>query len=42
MLEAGCSVVFEAPKLRPRTHHFLVEIVTEDGLPKGVLNVVQC
>lgn len=37
----GCTVVFKASELCPRTHHFLCEAWTEAGLPRGVLNVLQ-
>jgi acyl-CoA reductase-like NAD-dependent aldehyde dehydrogenase len=37
----GCTVVFKASELSPRTHHALLEMFEEAGLPKGVLNVVQ-
>ncbi|KAH8892189.1 aldehyde dehydrogenase [Thozetella sp. PMI_491] len=37
----GCTVVFKASELCPRTHHFLAQAWTEAGLPKGVLNVIQ-
>ena len=42
MLAAGCTVVFKASEHCPRTHHLLVEVFEEAGLPKGVLNVLQC
>lgn len=38
---AGCTVVFKASELSPKTHHLLVEIFKEAGLPDGVINVVQ-
>lgn len=38
---AGCSVVFKASELCPKTHHMLVEIFHEAGLPTGVINVLQ-
>ena len=37
----GCTVVFKASELCPRTHHALLEMFEEAGLPTGVLNVVQ-
>ncbi|KAK5044556.1 hypothetical protein LTR84_010680 [Exophiala bonariae] len=42
ILGAGCSVVFKASELCPRTHHLLVELWIEAGVPPGVINVVQC
>lgn len=41
ILAAGCSVIFKASELCPRTHHWLTEAYTEAGLPPGVLNVIQ-
>ncbi|KAL4732968.1 ALDH-like protein [Aspergillus similis] len=38
---AGCTVVFKASELSPKTHHLLVEIFKEAGLPHGVVNVIQ-
>lgn len=40
-IAVGCTVVFKASELCPRTHHFLCQAWTEAGLPKGVLNVLQ-
>ncbi|CAM1503360.1 Fc.00g081360.m01.CDS01 [Cosmosporella sp. VM-42] len=40
-IAVGCTVVFKASELCPRTHHFLSEAWIEAGLPKGVLNVLQ-
>lgn len=37
----GCSVVFKASELCPRTHHKIREIFAEAGLPNGLLNVIQ-
>jgi acyl-CoA reductase-like NAD-dependent aldehyde dehydrogenase len=42
ILGAGCTVVFKASELCPRTHHLLVELWIEAGLPSEVINVVQC
>ena len=42
MLGAGCAVVFKASEHCPRTHNLLVQVFEEAGLPKGVLNVLQC
>lgn len=41
ILGAGCTVIVKASELCPRTHHFLVEIFTDAGVPAGVLNMVQ-
>ncbi|OCT50234.1 Vanillin dehydrogenase [Cladophialophora carrionii] len=38
---AGCTVVFKASELCPKTHHMLVSILGEAGLPDGVVNVIQ-
>ena len=38
---AGCTVVFKASELCPKTHHTLVAIFQKAGLPEGVINVVQ-
>lgn len=38
---AGCTVVFKASELCPKTHHLLAKIFTEAGLPDGVVNVIQ-
>lgn len=40
-LLAGCSVVFKASEMSPRTHHALVQIFHDAGVPPGVLNAVQ-
>lgn len=40
-LLAGCSVVFKASEMSPRTHHALVQIFHDAGIPAGVLNAVQ-
>ena len=41
ILAAGCSVVFKASELSPRTHHFLLEMYMEAGVPPDVINVIQ-
>ncbi|ETN45315.1 uncharacterized protein HMPREF1541_09146 [Cyphellophora europaea CBS 101466] len=41
-LAVGCTVILKASEQSPRTHHFLAGLFWEAGLPKGVLNVVQC
>ena len=40
-LAAGCSVVFKASELSPRTHHGVVEAFLAAGYPQGVLNQLQ-
>lgn len=40
-IAAGCSVVFKASELAPRTHFAIVEAFLEAGLPPGVLNQLQ-
>jgi acyl-CoA reductase-like NAD-dependent aldehyde dehydrogenase len=38
---AGCTVVFKASELCPRTHHAIVAAFTDAGLPAGCLNQLQ-
>lgn len=38
---AGCTVVLKASELSPRTHHAIVQMFTEAGVPPGVLNQIQ-
>jgi len=40
-IAAGCTVVFKASELCPRTHFAITEAFTQAGLPKGVLNQIQ-
>ncbi|EXJ70570.1 uncharacterized protein A1O5_06640 [Cladophialophora psammophila CBS 110553] len=40
-LAAGCTVVFKASELSPRTHHLVAKMFIDAGLPAGALNVVQ-
>lgn len=40
-LAAGCTVVFKASELCPRTHHGVVEAFLAAGFPTGVLNQIQ-
>lgn len=40
-IAVGCTVVFKASELCPKTHHCLREAWEEAGIPKGVLNVIQ-
>lgn len=40
-MAAGCTVVFKASELCPKTHHTLVAIFEKAGLPVGVINVLQ-
>ncbi|KAI1464104.1 aldehyde dehydrogenase [Daldinia caldariorum] len=39
-IAAGCTVVFKGSELSPRSHHAIVSILYEAGLPKGVLNYI--
>jgi succinate-semialdehyde dehydrogenase/glutarate-semialdehyde dehydrogenase len=39
-LAAGCTVVIKPPELTPLTTLYFVQILTEAGLPPGVVNVV--
>ena len=41
MLAAGCTVVFKASELCPKTHHFIAETFADVGVPCGALNVLQ-
>lgn len=41
IIGAGCTVVFKASELSPKTHHMLVEAFLEAGVPSGVINVIQ-
>ncbi|KAE9372002.1 ALDH-like protein [Stipitochalara longipes BDJ] len=41
IMGAGCSVVFKASELSPKTHHMLAEAFIEAGVPSGVINVIQ-
>ncbi|KAF2654685.1 aldehyde dehydrogenase [Lophiostoma macrostomum CBS 122681] len=40
-IAAGCTVVFKASELSPRTHFAITEAFTEAGAPPGVLNQIQ-
>ena len=40
-IAVGCTVVFKASELCPKTHYCICEAWTEAGLPNGVLNVIQ-
>jgi acyl-CoA reductase-like NAD-dependent aldehyde dehydrogenase len=40
-IAAGCTVVFKASELSPRTHFAITEAFTQAGVPKGVLNQIQ-
>lgn len=39
-LAAGCAVVFKASELAPATARLIVELLTEAGLPDGVVNLI--
>lgn len=41
-IAAGCTVLFKASELSPRTHFAITEAFTEAGVPPGVLNQIQC
>jgi acyl-CoA reductase-like NAD-dependent aldehyde dehydrogenase len=41
-IAVGCSVVFKASELCPRTHFLITTAFVESGVPPGVLNQVQC
>ncbi|KAH8819311.1 aldehyde dehydrogenase domain-containing protein [Xylogone sp. PMI_703] len=40
-LIAGCTVVFKASELSPRTHHALVQLFYDAGLPRGAISKIQ-
>jgi len=40
-IAAGCTVVFKASELSPRTHFMITQAFVESGVPKGVLNQIQ-
>ncbi|KAF2249672.1 aldehyde dehydrogenase [Trematosphaeria pertusa] len=40
-IAAGCTVVFKASELSPRTHYAITEAFVQAGVPKGVLNQIQ-
>lgn len=40
-LAAGCTVLFKASELSPRTHHGVVEAFLAAGIPEGALNQIQ-
>ncbi|KAF2727603.1 ALDH-like protein [Polyplosphaeria fusca] len=40
-IAAGCTVVFKASELCPRTHFTITQAFTEAGVPPGVLNQIQ-
>ena len=42
ILGAGCTVVFKASELSPRTHHLLIKLFIEAGVPPEVISVIQC
>ncbi|KAI5864765.1 aldehyde dehydrogenase [Durotheca rogersii] len=39
-IAAGCTVVFKGSELSPRSHQAIVSVLTEAGLPSGVLNYI--
>lgn len=42
ILAAGCTVVFKASELSPRTHHLLLQLFIQAGVPPDVISVIQC
>lgn len=40
-IAAGCTVVFKASELSPKTHYMITQAFVEAGVPKGVLNQIQ-
>ncbi|KAH7115927.1 Aldehyde/histidinol dehydrogenase [Dendryphion nanum] len=40
-IAAGCTVVFKASELSPRTHYAITNAFTAAGVPSGVLNQIQ-
>ena len=40
-LAAGCTIIFKASELSPRTHHGVVQAFLDAGVPKGALNQIQ-
>lgn len=41
IIGAGCTVVFKASELSPKSHHILAEAFIEASVPSGVINVIQ-
>ncbi|CAO2650162.1 Nn.00g014540.m01.CDS01 [Neocucurbitaria sp. VM-36] len=41
-IAVGCTVVFKASELCPKTHFGITQAFVEAGVPSGVLNQVQC
>ncbi|KAI1378678.1 aldehyde dehydrogenase [Hypoxylon crocopeplum] len=39
-IAAGCTAVLKGSEMAPRTHHAIVSVLTEAGLPKGVVNYI--
>ncbi|KAF2186269.1 aldehyde dehydrogenase [Zopfia rhizophila CBS 207.26] len=40
-IAAGCTVVFKASELSPRTHYAITQAFVDAGVPPGVLNQIQ-
>ncbi|KAJ4299113.1 hypothetical protein N0V90_004357 [Kalmusia sp. IMI 367209] len=40
-IAAGCTVVFKASELSPKTHFLITQAFVEAGVPEGVLNQIQ-
>jgi acyl-CoA reductase-like NAD-dependent aldehyde dehydrogenase len=41
-IAVGCTVVFKASEICPKTHFLITQAFTESGCPEGVLNQIQC
>jgi acyl-CoA reductase-like NAD-dependent aldehyde dehydrogenase len=41
-IAVGCTVVFKASEICPKTHFLITQAFVESGCPEGVLNQIQC